>query len=84
MGDCVEGQEVQMFEPVYVRMGHATVAGHIYGLEAGRLLNKNRKHYSVLVTLDGIASEVVMPETDIYRRTDQVAVSYGTFLSLVD
>lgn len=79
-----ELDSIDIFTPVFAKVGHAYIEGVVFNYEAGRQLNKETRHVTVLVTIEGVAQEKVVKAKDCFLKEAPAVLNYGAWLALVD
>lgn len=79
-----ELDEVEVFTPIIAKIGHAYIEGVVFNYETGRQLNKDGRHVTVLITIEGVSQEKVVKATDVWLKLAPAILNYGAYLALVD
>ena len=85
IGRCLtDFDEIPVFTPVYAKIGMAYIEGVVFNYEAGRQLNKEGRHVTVLITIEGVSQEKVVKASDVFLKEAPAVLNYGAYLALVD
>ena len=79
-----ELDEVDVFTPIIAKIGHAYIEGVVFNYETGRQLNKDMRHVTVLVTIEGLTQEKVVKAVEVWIKLTPAVLNYGAYLALVN
>ena len=79
-----ELDQVEVFTPIIAKIGHAYIEGVVFNYETGRQLNKDMRHVTVLVTIEGLTQEKVVKAVEVWIKLTPAVLNYGAYLALVN